>query len=545
MMEYKGKSVFEGIAIGKVHILTQQKPVIDNHKVVDVAGEIQSFQTSVEAAISELNELMISANTTQKEILDVHVMMLSDPDFTELCEAKLAQGYNASYAVLMASNELSKMFKSMDDAYMQARANDVQDISTRVINHLNGVRNDYELKEDTILLANDITPSELISYPRETLKGIVTYQGSVASHVAIISRGMSLPLIVDTKTNIDSSYEGKKIIMDGFKGLVILDPTEEVYASYAKHLVLLEEENEKRKLLKGQENETLDGKKIDVFCNIGKSQDVNKVLQEDGGGIGLFRSEFLYLDTTDYPTEEYQFLEYKKVLLAMGEKPVIIRTMDIGADKMVDYFQLPKEDNPALGLRSLRICLKRPHIMKTQLRALYRASAFGNLKIMVPMIISVQEVMWVKNMAKEVMDELTKENIPFDEKVELGIMIETPAAAIISDELADICDFFSIGTNDLTQYTLAIDRQNQSLDDIFNPKHKAVLRLIKMACDNAHARGKWCGICGELARNVDLTGFFVGIGIDELSVSAPYVLKLRERIRALDTTKIDIESFIK
>lgn len=543
MIEYKGKSVFEGLAVGKIHILTPQKAVIDNHKVTDTTLELSSFATAVEASIQALNELATTADDTQKEILEVHAMMLTDPDFTELCEAKLLEGYNASYAVCMAAKELSEMLQATGDSYLQARANDVQDISTRVIQQLQGIRSEYDIKEDTILLANDITPSELISYPKALLKGIVTYQGSLSSHVAIIARGMSLPFIVDTQTNIDVSYEGKKIIMDGFNGLVIVDPSEEVYEVYSKRLVLLESENEKRKSLKGQENRTLDGKKIDVFCNIGKSQDVSRVLDEDGGGIGLFRSEFLYLDTKDYPTEEYQFTEYKKVLLAMGNKPVIIRTMDIGADKKVDYFNLPQEENPALGLRSLRICLKRPQIMKTQLRALYRASAYGHLKIMVPMIISTEEVLWVRNMAQEVMSELKEANIPFDAGVELGIMIETPAAAMISDELAEICDFFSIGTNDLTQYTLAIDRQNQSLEEIFNPKHKAVLRLIQLTCENAHAKGKWCGICGELARNLDLTSFFIGIGIDELSVSAPYVLKLREKIRSLDTTMIDIDAF--
>lgn len=544
MIEYRGKSVFEGIAIGVIHIVNQSNTIISKALVEDVAKERINFEDSIQKAQKELENLSNGADQTQKEILDVHILMLNDPDFLEICSSYLDLGHTASYAVFMAGNELATMLKQIDDEYMNQRASDVLDISSRIIRILKGEVNPLDIKDNTILFAEDITPSELIGYDKSKLKGIVTTKGSLSSHVAIIARGLSLPFIVDTSTNIDSSYEGKHAIIDGFNGVVILEPSSDVHAVYDNRFRQLDEEKIKRRTLIGQDNITLDGKRINVYANIGKSQDAKIAIHEDCGGIGLFRSEFLYLESKDYPTEEFQMNEYKKVLEQMDGKPVIIRTMDIGADKQADYFNLPKEDNPALGLRSLRICFERPHIMKTQLRALYRASVYGNLKIMVPMIICKEEVLWVKAMASEVMEELTAEGIPFDSRVEIGIMIETPAAAMISDELAEVSDFFSIGTNDLTQYTLAIDRQNQRLEHLFDSKHKAILRLIELACRNAHQKGIWCGVCGELARNLELTEFFLGIGIDELSVSASYILKLREKIQSVDTRTIDIHRFI-
>ena len=548
MIVFKGKKVFEGIAIGKIKIVEIPEKHISNEKVNDPNFEEKRFTEACIKAKKDLEDLYNSSvkeiGEEKAEIFTIHKMMIDDLDFNDMVKENINQGYNAEFAVSDAANNLALMFSSMDDEYMRARSVDILDVSSRITDVLCNIENPFILTSDQILLAKDINPSDLVSMDKKHILGIVTSLGSTSSHMAIIARSMSIPTVVDTNILFDNSYNDKIAIIDGFNSTIMLDPDQDVLKVYQERRTRLIQEEDERKALIGQENVTIDGKKIDIYCNIGKSSDVENAILNDADGIGLFRSEFLYLESTDYPSEDFQFEEYKKTLQKMQGKTVIIRTMDIGADKQAPYFNLPKEANPALGLRSVRICFKRPEIMHTQLRALYRASAFGKLKIMVPMITSVDEVKWVRNMAEEVKKELTKENISFDSSVEIGIMIETPAAAIISDDLAKVADFFSIGSNDLSQYTLAIDRQNQTLDDIFNPKHKAILRLIKMAVDNAHKEGIWCGICGELGRNFDLTEFFIKIGIDELSVSAPYVLKLREKVRKSNTKDLDLSKFI-
>lgn len=548
MIVFKGKKVFEGIAIGKIKIVEIPEKHISNEKVNDPNFEEKRFTDACIKAKKDLEDLYNSSvkeiGEEKAEIFTIHKMMIDDLDFNDMVKENINQGYNAEFAVSDAANNLALMFSSMDDEYMRARSVDILDVSSRITDVLCNIENPFILTSDQILLAKDINPSDLVLMDKKHILGIVTSLGSTSSHMAIIARSMSIPTVVDTNILFDNSYNDKIAIIDGFNSTIMLDPDQDVLKVYQERRTRLIQEEDERKALIGQENVTIDGKKIDIYCNIGKSSDVENAILNDAGGIGLFRSEFLYLESTDYPSEDFQFEEYKKTLQKMQGKTVIIRTMDIGADKQAPYFNLPKEANPALGLRSVRICFKRPEIMHTQLRALYRASAFGKLKIMVPMITSVDEVKWVRNMAEEVKKELTKENISFDSSVEIGIMIETPAAAIISDDLAKVADFFSIGSNDLSQYTLAIDRQNQTLDDIFNPKHKAILRLIKMAVDNAHKEGIWCGICGELGRNFDLTEFFIKIGIDELSVSAPYVLKLREKVRKSNTKDLDLSKFI-
>ena len=548
MIVFKGKKVFEGIAIGKIKIVEIPEKHISNEKVNDPNFEEKRFTEACIKAKKDLEDLYNSSvkeiGEEKAEIFTIHKMMIDDLDFNDMVKENINQGYNAEFAVSDAANNLALMFSSMDDEYMRARSVDILDVSSRITDVLCNTENPFILTSDQILLAKDINPSDLVLMDKKHILGIVTSLGSTSSHMAIIARSMSIPTVVDTNILFDNSYNDKIAIIDGFNSTIMLDPDQDVLKVYQERRTRLIQEEDERKALIGQENVTIDGKKIDIYCNIGKSSDVENAILNDAGGIGLFRSEFLYLESTDYPSEDFQFEEYKKTLQKMQGKTVIIRTMDIGADKQAPYFNLPKEANPALGLRSVRICFKRPEIMHTQLRALYRASAFGKLKIMVPMITSVDEVKWVRNMAEEVKKELTKENISFDSSVEIGIMIETPAAAIISDDLAKVADFFSIGSNDLSQYTLAIDRQNQTLDDIFNPKHKAILRLIKMAVDNAHKEGIWCGICGELGRNFDLTEFFIKIGIDELSVSAPYVLKLREKVRKSNTKDLDLSKFI-
>lgn len=548
MIVFKGKKVFEGIAIGKIKIVEIPEKHISNEKVNDPNFEEKRFTEACIKAKKDLEDLYNSSvkeiGEEKAEIFTIHKMMIDDLDFNDMVKENINQGYNAEFAVSDAANNLALMFSSMDDEYMRARSVDILDVSSRITDVLCNIENPFILTSDQILLAKDINPSDLVSMDKKHILGIVTSLGSTSSHMAIIARSMSIPTVVDTNILFDNSYNDKIAIIDGFNSTIMLDPDQDVLKVYQERRTRLIQEEDERKALIGQENITIDGKKIDIYCNIGKSSDVENAILNDADGIGLFRSEFLYLESTDYPSEDFQFEEYKKTLQKMQGKTVIIRTMDIGADKQAPYFNLPKEANPALGLRSVRICFKRPEIMHTQLRALYRASAFGKLKIMVPMITSVDEVKWVRNMAEEVKKELTKENISFDSSVEIGIMIETPAAAIISDDLAKVADFFSIGSNDLSQYTLAIDRQNQTLDDIFNPKHKAILRLIKMAVDNAHKEGIWCGICGELGRNFDLTEFFIKIGIDELSVSAPYVLKLREKVRKSNTKDLDLSKFI-
>lgn len=547
MLEYKGKSVFEGITIGKIKLLENKGFAISDERVTDSAKEIQRYIEARERTKNDLKhsyEKALQNMTAEKaEIFNIHIMMLEDLDFVDLIMEKLNEAYNAPYAIMFAAKNLSDMLKGMDDEYMQARANDVEDVSTQLIGHLVG-GSKFDLEDPSIVVASDFLPSDIVNFDKNKLLGVVTVHGSTSSHMAIMARSMSIPTLVDTKTIINEEYNGQIAIIDSFNSVFIINPTKEVLEVYQSRLNKLIEDNKKRLRFIGQPNLTKDGKEVKIFANIGKSADVNRVCENDASGIGLFRSEFLYLDSDYYPTEEFQFSEYKKVLEEMQGKSVVIRTMDVGADKQASYFNLPKEDNPALGLRSLRICFERPSIMYTQLRALYRSSVYGDLKIMVPMIISIEEVLWVNEMVEKVKNDLIAEGISFNPNVEIGIMIETPAAAIISDELAKYVDFFSIGTNDLTQYTLAIDRQNQSLEKIFNPKHKAILRLIKMTVDNAHANGIWCGICGELGRNKDLLEFFVAIGIDELSVSAPYVLPLREKLSSIDSRQADYHKYI-
>ena len=548
MIEYHGKAVYESIAIGPVHLLERQAKNITGERGNDPAAERQKFEAARGSAKADLQKLyeqtLARAGVSQAEIFSIHMMMVDDLDFEDLVLSGLEEGFNAAYAVTNAAQQLAATFAQMDDEYMQGRANDVKDIAARLTDYLCGAAHSAPLQGRAIVVADDVNPSEIVAFDKDKLLGLVTSKGSASSHMAIIARSMSLPCVVATGVKMDHSYEGKIGIIDGFSGKIIIDPTQKQLKDYSERLEKLNREEAFRKSLIGKDNLTADGKRMEIYCNIAKSKDVSAALENDAHGIGLMRSEFLYLDSADFPTEDYQFNEYRQTLEAMGGRTVIIRTMDIGADKKVDYFNLPQEDNPAMGLRSLRVCLERPEIMKTQLRALYRASAYGKLKIMVPMVISVDEVKWVKKMAFEVRNELKAAGISFDERVEIGIMIETPAAALISDDLAEIADFFSIGSNDLTQYALAIDRQNSRLENLFDYKHKAVLRLIKLVVDNAHKKGKWVGLCGELGKDTGLTEFFAAIGLDEVSVSAPYVLKVRQKLMQADTSQTDLSKYI-
>lgn len=548
MVEYSGKSVYEGIAIGPLKAFTKKEKVIPASVVIDIEAEKNKFFEAREKASNDLdylyNEALKSVSRDSAEIFNMHKTMVNDLDLEDLVIENINQGYNACLAVKESCSILAKMFLNMDDEYFKNRSSDCYDISNRLTDILLGITSDYEVNTPAILSSYEFNPSDLVKIDKKNILGFVSTVGSNNSHTAILARTMGIPAIVNTKISIEEDMNDKLTIIDGFNGKIIIDPTEDVLKVYNERKEKLDEQRKRREALIGKENITIDGYKLNVFSNIGKSKDADLAIQNDAGGIGLFRSEFLYLESTDYPTEDFQFEEYKKVLEKMKGKLVVIRTMDVGADKQASYFNLPHEDNPALGLRSLRICFERPEIMYTQLRALYRASVYGKLAIMVPMIISVEEVLWVKEMAEKVKFELKNQNIPYDENVELGIMIETPAACLISDDLAKVCDFFSVGTNDLTQYTLAMDRQNQSLEKLYNPHHKAILRAIKMAADNIHKEGKWIGICGELGRDLNLTEYFLGIKIDELSVSPSYVLPLREKIRSINTKDIDLAKYI-
>ena len=482
-----------------------------------------------EKAMKEVGEINAA-------IFEVHQMMLEDPDYVDsVYHIIRSQGVNAEYAVASTGDNFAEIFAAMDDDYMRERAADVKDISNRLIEVLQGnEQGEIHTEEPVILFAEDLAPSETVQLDKSKVLSFVTHLGSTNSHTAILARTMNIPAIIGV--DYPQDVDGKMGIVDGYTGKVYIDPPFSLMEEYQQKK---EKDEEKKRLLlqlKGKENITLDGKKINLYANIGGVSDVAAVLANDAGGIGLFRSEFLYLESKDYPTEEEQFSAYKTVAEKMAGKKVIIRTLDIGADKQVDYFHLGKEENPAMGYRAIRICLDRPEIFKTQLRAIYRASYYGTLAIMFPMIISVDEVRQIKKMVETVKEELAKEQIPFKE-VELGIMIETPAAALMSEELAKEVDFFSIGTNDLTQYTLAIDRQNQKLDNIYDPHHPAVLKLLKMVVENGHKEGCWVGICGELGADTTLTETFLKMGFDELSVSPSMILKVREKIRSIDTTK--------
>ncbi|MDE5696821.1 MAG: phosphoenolpyruvate--protein phosphotransferase [Lachnospiraceae bacterium] len=538
MMRFNGKSVYKGIAVGPVLVLRQEEQKVRRSKVEDPNAEMERVSQAVGAAQEQLQKLYDKAVAEVGEasaaIFEVHQMMLEDEDYLDAVNNMIrTELVGAEYAVAVTGDNFSEMFAGMDDEYMKARAADVKDISNRLIQCLSGSReNGLELRESSIIVADDLSPSETVQMDKQKILAIVTVHGSANSHTSILARMMNIPALIGVPMELEKISSGMKAVVDGMQGEVIFEPDESVCAEAEKKI---EQEKEKRCLLqelKGRENVTLSGKKVHIYANIGGVGDVGYVLENDAGGIGLFRSEFLYLGREDFPTEEEQLQAYRQVLQTMGEKKVIIRTLDIGADKQVDYFHLGKEENPALGYRAIRICLKQPDIFKTQLRALFRATVHGNLSIMYPMITSTEEVKRIYEIVEEVRAELRDAGVPFREP-EQGIMIETPAAVMVSDELAQMVDFFSIGTNDLTQYTLAIDRQNERLDDFYNPHHKAIIRMIQIVVDNAHKYGKWAGICGELGADLELTETFVNMGMDELSVSPSMVLPLRKRIREL------------
>ena len=543
MKRYEGKSVFGGIAIGRICVHQKDEQQVVRRKVEDTDREKERFLAARDVAVEQLQGLYEKAlkevGESNAAIFEVHQMMLGDDDYldsvTNIIEG---QGVNAEYAVAVTGENFSNMFASMDDEYMKARAADVKDISERVISVLNGKQEDLlQAGEPCIIVADDLAPSETVQMDKEKVLAFVTVHGSVNSHTAILARTMGIPALIGTDLELDSSLNGKQAIVDGNDGCFYVDPDEE---TLQKMMDLRKEEEERKKLLlelKNKESVTLDGKHVMTYANIGDMKDLALVLENGAEGIGLFRSEFIYLESKTFPTEEEQFKIYKTVAETMAGKRVIIRTLDIGADKQCDYFELDKEENPAMGLRAIRICLTRPEIFKTQLRALFRASAYGRIAVMYPMITSVAEVKRIKEIVAEVKKELDEENISYGQ-VEQGIMIETPAAAVISDLLAKEVDFFSIGTNDLTQYLLAIDRQNQNLDDFYDAHHPAVLRMIKLTAENAHKEGIWCGICGELGADLSLTRQFLAMGIDELSVSPGRILPIRKIIRETDTTTL-------
>ena len=537
MITLSGKSVFGGVAIGKIAFYKRQEKQVRRYRVEDTEAEVARFEDAQETAIAQLGELydkaMEDVGEANAAIFEVHQMMLMDLDYVDSIKNIITtQEVNAEYAVATTGDNFSRMFASMDDAYMQGRAADVKDVSDRLLGILSDAgESGVVADEPVIVAADDLVPSETVQLDKSKVLAFATMYGSANSHTAILARTMNIPAVIGLGEGIAKEYDGHMAAIDGFTGTIYIDPDEETM----KTMTEKREEDRRQKALleelKGKENVTLSGQKINVYANIGNLSDVGAVLKNDAGGIGLFRSEFLYLESEDFPTEEQQFQVYKQVAENMAGKKVIIRTLDIGADKQVDYFGLDKEENPALGYRAIRICLTRPEIFKTQLRALYRASAYGQIAIMFPMIISVKEVKQIKEIIEEVKEELREAKIPFREDVELGIMIETPAAVMMSRELAKEVDFFSVGTNDLTQYTLAIDRQNQKLDAFYDPHHPAVLAMIRMAAENAHAEGKWIGICGELGADLELTEEFLAMGLDELSVSPAMVLPLRKKIR--------------
>ena len=537
MITIQGKSVFGGVSIGKLMFYKRNEKVIKREHISDADAEWKRFEAAKGQAVDQLKELYEKALEDVGEanamIFEIHQMMLEDLDYLESIENIIrSQEVNAEYAVATTADNFAQMFASMDDAYMQGRAADVKDVSERVLDILCGVSAGVkEMTEPCIIAADDLAPSETVQLDKSKVLGFATMYGSANSHTAILARTMNIPAAIGLGETLSSQYDGKMAVIDGFTGILYVDPDEETLARMQEKRAKDLEQKELLNQLKGKENVTRSGQKINVYANIGNVSDLGAVLKNDAGGIGLFRSEFLYLENSTFPTEEQQFAVYKQVAESMAGKKVIIRTLDIGADKQVDYFNLDKEENPALGYRAIRICLTRPEIFKTQLRALYRAAVYGNLSIMFPMIISVSEVKKIKEIIAQVQAELKAEGIPYKEDVELGVMIETPAAVMISRELAKEVDFFSVGTNVLTQYTLAIDRQNQKLDTFYDPHHPAVLAMIKMAADNAHAEGKWIGICGELGADLELTEEFLKMGLDELSVSPALVLPLRKRIR--------------
>ena len=544
MTRFTGKGVYGAVAIGKISLFKRQDIQITPVKVQNVDAELTRFEKAKQSALEQLSVIYEKAlkevGEDNAQIFEIHMMMVEDEDYNDaVTEMISSQSVNAEFAVNATSENFSEMFSSMDDSYMQARATDVKDISRRIISCLTDSKAvNSALNEKVIICADDLAPSETVSLDKERVLAFVTAYGSSNSHTAILARNMNIPAIIGVGDKfLKNIKDGDMAVVDGFTGEFIVNPDKKSVAVYEKKQEIETQKNAMLQKLKGKENITLDGTRIDIFANIGNVNNIGEVLDNDAGGIGLFRSEFLYLEGSDYPTEEEQFKAYKKVLESMKPKKVVIRTLDIGADKQADYFNLDKEENPALGLRAIRICLTRPEIFRTQLRALYRASVYGSLGIMFPMITSVSELEDIFKICEQVKGELTAENIKYSDDVELGIMIETPAAAIISDRLAPMVDFFSVGTNDLTQYTLACDRQNSHIERFCDTHHEAILRLIEMSAKNAHTNGVWIGICGELAADISLTETFLRMGIDELSVSPSFVLKVRDRVRNINLNK--------
>lgn len=544
MTVFSGKGVYGAVGHGKISVFKKQNVAIKRISTEDSAAELERVKKAKEASLLQLENIYKKAlkevGETNAQIFEIHMMMLEDEDYNESIENIIeTQKVNAEYAVAVTADNFAEMFSSMEDSYMQARAADVRDISDRIIANLtDGISDSAEANDNMIVCAADLAPSETVSLDKDKVVAFVTAYGSSNSHTAILARNMNIPAVIGVGEEfLEKIKDGDEAFVDGFTGEIFINPDEETRERLIKKQQAEEEKKRLLQELKGKENITLDGKTINVFANIGSVDNIYSVLLNDAGGIGLFRSEFLYLENNDYPTEEQQFAVYKKVLESMGGKKVIIRTLDIGADKQVDYFNLKKEENPALGYRAIRICLSHPEIFKVQLRALFRASVYGNLGIMFPMITSEDEVRQILTMCDEVKYELKEQGILYSDKTELGIMIETPAAAIISDKLAPLVDFFSIGTNDLTQYTLACDRQNPDIEEFCNPHHEAILRLIEMSAQNAHKHGAWIGICGELAADTSLTETFLRMGIDELSVSPSFVLKVRDKVRSCDLSE--------
>lgn len=538
MQCFQGKSVYKGIAMGPIVVLKKNDYQVKRTRIEDTEAEVKRVDEALKASQEQLQKLYDKAvrevGEASAAIFEVHQMMLEDEDYLEAIQNMIrTEQVNAEYAVAVTGDNFAEMFASMDDDYMKARSADIKDISERLVRNLSG-QGDVDLSEiePSVIVADDLSPSETVQMDKDKILAFVTVHGSTNSHTAILARMMNIPALIGVKMDLEALQSGVTAVVDGFQGMVTFDPDEETKAQTETKI---QEEAEKLKLLqelKGKENITLDGRKINIYANIGSVGDIGYVMENDAGGIGLFRSEFLYLGRNDFPTEEEQFQAYKQAVQTMAGKKVIIRTLDIGADKQVEYFNLGKEENPALGYRAIRICLKQPEIFKAQLRALFRAAVYGNLSVMYPMITSTEEVEKIYAIVAEVEEELKKQEVQY--KIpEQGIMIETPAAVMISDRLAEMVDFFSIGTNDLTQYTLAIDRQNEQLDDFYNPHHEAVLRMIRMVVENAHKCGKWAGICGELGADLTLTEQFVRMGVDELSVAPSMILKLRKIVREM------------
>lgn len=538
MQYFQGKSVYKGIVMGPVAVLKKNDYQVKRARIEDSEAEVKRVKEAVEVSKKQLGRLYDKAvrevGEASAAIFEVHQMMLEDEDYLESMENMIrTELVNAEYAAAATGDNFAEMFAAMDDEYMKARSADVKDISERLVRNLSGEGdNDLSSMEPSVIVADDLSPSETVQMDKEKILAFVTVHGSTNSHTAILARMMNIPALIGVPMDLNGLKTGMTAVVDGFSGQVIFEPEEDVRKETEKRM---QEEAEKQKLLeelKGKENITPDGRKINIYANIGSVGDLGYVMKNDAGGIGLFRSEFLYLGRNDFPTEEEQFQAYKQAVQTMAGKKVIIRTLDIGADKQVEYFNLGKEENPALGYRAIRICLKQPEIFKAQLRALFRAAVYGNLSVMYPMITSTEEVEKIYAIVAEVEEELKKQEVQY--KIpEQGIMIETPAAVMISDRLAEMVDFFSIGTNDLTQYTLAIDRQNEQLDDFYNPHHEAVLRMIRMVVENAHKCGKWAGICGELGADLTLTEQFVRMGVDELSVAPSMILKLRKVVREM------------